>query len=192
MFIVPYETALHYYVLIAALVLVAVTRSRPAILLAAWVLVWMAWLTFGVDPFGATFRLKPQLSRYLMSFAIPMTVLVGWFGVWLWRRSRLLGAGLAVVGVALAVVLAPLNQLSFEPGFATRVALTQAIRERWMPLYPDQQSMNIIRFLLHGSPWASQVHLAQHHDFQTGVTRFDPIPGPRAYLLINQCAVAAL
>ncbi len=121
-----------------------------------------------------------------MSFAIPMTILVGWFGVWLWRRSYLLGAGLAVVGVALAVLLAPLNQLSFEPGYATRVALAQAIRERWMPLYPDQQSMNIVRFLVHGTPWASQVHLVQHHDFQTGVTRFDPIPGPRAFLLINQ------
>lgn len=186
MFVVPYETGLHFYVLVATLLLAAVTRSRPALLLAGWVAIWMAWLTFGLDPLGGALRLKPQLPRYLMSFSAPMSILVGWFGMSLWRRSRLLGAGLAVAGVALAALLTPLNQLNFEGGFATRAALAKAVRERWLPLYPDEQSVGMVDFLVHGTALASQVHLAQHHDYLAGVTRFDPIPDHRAYLLINQ------
>ncbi len=187
MFIVPYEAGLHYYAMVAALLLAAATRSRPAALLAGWVLIWLTWLMFGMDPIDGTFRLKPQLPRYLMSFAIPTAVLVGWFGVWLWRRSRVLGAGLMAGIIALAALFAPLNQLSFEPGYATRVALAHAIRERWLPLYPDAQSLHIIRFLLHNDDaLTSEVHVVQHHDFLAGVTRFEPISSAPAYLLINQ------
>lgn len=185
MFLVPYTAGLHYYLLLLGVAAALWTRSRPALFLVAWCVIWQAWLTIGSDPFSG-FRLKPQLGRYLLSWSIPMSVLAGWACVLLWRRTRVLGVGVAAGVVACAAVFAPFNQLSYEAPMATRVALEAARRESWFPLYPDVQSLGMVRFLLRGRPEAAMVHPVQRHDFLRGETTFGTIPGPRAYLLVNE------
>lgn len=185
MFLTPYGTGLHFFVLLGALFVAAWKRSRPALFLAGWVLIWMVWLMFGVNPLGG-FTGKAQLSRYLLSFAVPLSVLCGWVLVLLWRRSRLLGAGLAGASLALMVLFGAFNQLSYESAKATRVALETAVRNGWFPLYPDSHSMGIVKFLLHGRPGAADIHRVQTHDYLRGETTFYPIQGPQAYLLINE------
>jgi Dolichyl-phosphate-mannose-protein mannosyltransferase len=186
MFLTVYQTGAHGYLLLAALVLALATRRRGALLLAGWVAIFLAWLMFGVDPFGATVRLKPQIPRYMMDFAVPMAVLVGW----LFARARrgLPGwlVGLAGLGTAaVAVVFMAFNGLSYQPAVATRRALAEAVRQDWFPLYTDLQSAAIASFVLHGSPQAAGLHQIQIHDFLAGTTSFGTIAGPRAWLLDN-------
>ena len=185
MFLMPYETGLHFFVLLGALFFAAWTGSRPAWLLLGWVIIWMVWLMFGVNPLGG-FTGKAQLPRYLLSFSVPLSVLCGWFLVLLWRRSRVLGAGLVGASLGLTILFGAFNQLSYESAKATRVALDTAIRNEWFPLYPDSHSMGIVKFLLHGRPRYADIHNVQSHDYLHGETFFYPVQGPRAYLLINE------
>lgn len=186
MFLVPYESGMHYYVLLAALILFLIRRERPAGLLVGWVLIWLAWLTFGADPFGEALKSKPQLPRYLLSLEMPVTILAGWFAVWLWRRSRPLGVLMGLGAVALVGFFAPINRLAFEPGNATRAGLALASRNGWFPLYSDSQSENILRFLTRGHPEQNQLRTVQSHDYRTGKTVFHPVTGVPAFLLVNQ------
>lgn len=185
MFLVPYETGLMYFVWLAAAGTALVSRTRPLLLLLVWCLTWQLWLMFGADPF-AGFRLKPQLGRYLLSWEVPMAVMVGWFWTWLVARQRRLGLGLVFAAAASLIVLGSFNQLSTKPAQATRIAVSEALARGWFPLYPDVQSIGIAGFLLHGRPEASQVFPVQRHDFLKGVTTFEPIRSVPAYLLINR------
>lgn len=185
MFILPYEAGLHYYFLLLGIAFAFWKRSRSALLLVSWCLLWQLWLTFGADPFSG-FRLKPQLSRYLLSWAIPMAVLGGWAVTLLWARARSLGT-LAAAGVlACTAIFAPFNQLSYEAAQATRAALRTAQDQGWFPLYTDVQSFGMATFLLRGRPEAPQLHRAQFHNFLRGVTRFETLPRERAWLLVNE------
>ena len=185
MFVVPYEAGFHYFMWVAAVVVAVRRRCRPALLLVGWCLVWQLWLTFGADPLSG-FRLKPQLGRYLMSWEVPMSVLVGWAWLLLWRRLRLAAMAAALASAAALAVLGPFNQLSYKAALATRLSVAAALEHRWFPLYPDVQSMGIVLFLLHGRPEEALVHTVQRHDFLRGVTSFEPIPQAPAYLLVNE------
>lgn len=185
MFAVPHEAGLHYWLFALGAIAAIRLRSRPALLLLLWCMLWQAWLMFGADPF-AGFRLKPQLPRYLLSWSVPMCVLAGWGFLHLLRRARPLGFAAAAGAVACTLVFAPFNQLSYEAAAATRVALNAALQNRWFPLHPDVQSATLVEFLLHGKPEASQARPVQHHDFLRGVTSFDPITQAPAYLLVNE------
>jgi len=186
MFLTVYETGAHCYLLLAAFLLVLLRRERPALLVAGWVAIFFAWLLFGVDPFGATLRLKPQIPRYLMDFAVPMAVLIGWTFATALRRLPVLLVGLVGVGAALlAVVFMAFNGLSYQPAEATRQSLDEAVRRDWFPLYTDVQSMAIAVFMLHDSPRLPELHQIQMHDFLAGKTTFGSIAEPRAWLLDN-------
>lgn len=186
MFLTVYETGAHFYLLLIALVLVVARRERPALLLAGWVLFFFLWLLFGVDPFGATVRLKPQIPRYMLDFAVPMAVLIGWAFAVAVRRLPVWIPGIVGVGAALvAVVFMAFNGLSYQPAAATRLAVDEAVRQNWFPLYTDVQSMAIAVFMLHDSPHLSELHQIQMHDFLTGKTTFGTIAEPRAWLLDN-------
>ena len=76
MFVTPYEYGITFYLLVCGITLAVATRSRSALLLAGWVIVFFIWLRFGFDPFGRSPRLKPQLSRYLLDLSVPMCVAV--------------------------------------------------------------------------------------------------------------------
>ncbi len=193
MFLTPYEAGLHFYLLAAGMVGALVRRNRAALMLAIWVMVFLVWLVFGIDPFHHPVRLKPQLGRYLLEICVPMNVLIGWLLVGLYRRvSRV--AAIAVGGVVLliAIIFMQFNLLNFEPALATVRATEAAERHGWFPLYADSQSSGIVAFLLYGTPLADQAHAAQQHDFLTGTTSFATIPGSKAYLLINQDYVRQL
>lgn len=185
MFLLPYEAGIHYFLFVGGAVLAVARRSRPALFLLAWGLLWQVWLTAGFDPF-AGLRLKPQISRYLLSWAIPLCVLGGWAVVALWQRSRPAAVAAAAASLACALLFGPFNQLSFESARATQRGVELAQREGWFPLYTDNQSRGMAAFLLHGRPEARRLHPAQRHDFLRGVTSFEPIPGPLAYLLVNE------
>jgi hypothetical protein len=186
MFLTVYETGAHFYILLVGIVLALALRRRPALLLVGWVAIFLAWLMFGVDPFGGHVRLKPQISRYLLDFAVPMAALVGWTFSTLLRALPAWLVGLAGVGAAaVAVVFMAFNGLSYQPAMATRMALDQAVRQNWFPLYTDVQSMAIAAFMLHDSPHFSELHQLQLHNFLTGVTTFATVAEPRAWLLDN-------
>lgn len=186
MFLTVYETGAHGYLLLAGLALAVATRRRGALLLAGWVVVLLGWLMFGADPFGATVRLKPQIPRYMMDFAVPMAVLVGWLFAWAWRRLPRWLVGAAGLGTAaVAVMFMAFNGLSYQPAVGTRLALAEAGRQGWFPLYTDLQSASIASFLLHDSPRAAALHQVQLHDFLAGTTSFGTIAEPRAWLLDN-------
>jgi hypothetical protein len=68
---------------------------------------------------------------------------------------------------------------------ATRIALDEAVRQNWFPLYTDVQSMAIAAFMLHDSPRIAELHQIQLHNFLTGVTSFATVAEPRAWLLDN-------
>lgn len=193
MFLTPYEAGLHFYLLAAGMIGAVVRRRRPALMLAIWVAIFIVWLMFGIDPFHHPVRLKPQLGRYLQEISVPMTVLIGWFLVGLYRRVSRVGAvALGTVALVVAVVFMQFNLLNFEPALATVRATQAAERHGWFPLYADSQSAGIVAFLLYGSPLADQAHPAQQHDFLTGTTTFATIPGRKAYLLINHDYVRQL
>ena len=65
MFLNFQNSGLLFYFLIPSLILAVRRRDKPALLMAGWLLILLGWLMFGVDPFGGSFRLKPQLERYL-------------------------------------------------------------------------------------------------------------------------------
>jgi hypothetical protein len=186
MFLTVYQTGIHFYLLLAAIVLAVVRRSRPALMLAGWVLIFLFWLTFGIDPFNSVVRLKPQLPRYLLDIAVPMSVLIGWVVLWGYERvSRCFTIAVCTVGTALAVAFMHFDTLNFEASKATQIATAAAVDHHWFPLYADAQSMGIVQFMLHDHPQANEVRTVQHHDFLAGVTTFGSIAEPRAYLLIN-------
>jgi len=187
MFVTVYQTGLQYYLLLGATILAVARRDRAAWLVLAWVFILHLWLAFGVDPFGDTFRLKPQLVRYLMMYAVPMAIMVGWFLAWCYER---VSRPLTLIGCAGAAALALLcmvfNTMSYQAARASTVATEAAISQGWFPLYADVQSITIASFLLHGSPRAADLRAAQQHDFLAGKTSFPEITEPRAYLLINE------
>lgn len=186
MFVTVYETGAHFYVLLLGVLLALLLRRRPALFLAGWVAIALAWLMFGVDPFGATIRLKPQISRYLLDFAVPMAVLIGWTFATAARWLPAWLVGLAGAGAAaVAVVFMAFNGLSYQPAMATRIALDEAVKQNWFPLYTDVQSMAIAAFMLHDSPHLAELHQIQMHNFLTGVTTFGTVAEPRAWLLDN-------
>jgi len=187
MFLTVYETGAQYFLLLAAIVLAIRQRARPTLLLIGWVLIFHAWLAFGFDPFRQPIRLKPQLTRYLMVYAIPASIVVGWFLAWLYRAfSRWLTIGLCLGAAGLALVCMAFNLLSYQAARATTIATREAMRHGWMPLYTDVQSISVSSFLMRGSPRAGAVRAAQTHDFLTGKTTFQTITEPHAFLLINQ------
>lgn len=187
MFITPYEAGLHFFLLLGALVYATIKRGRSTIMLAGWVMIFMIWLMFGVDPFGAAVRLKPQVPRYLLDFCVPMSVLIGWFLCSLYRRG-MRGAAWTLVSMTtiIALTFMQFNRLNYEASTATIVATKAALKRNWFPLYTDQQSFGIVEFILWDYPQRREVHQAQFHNFLTGVTVFPSIPESRAYLLINQ------
>lgn len=185
MFIVPYNAGIHYFLWVIALVVAVRRRCRPALFVCAWCLIWQVWLTFGADPLSG-FRLKPQLGRYLMSWEVPMAVLVGWVWTWIWRRMRLPAIAIGVAAAAAIAVLGPFNQLSYKAALATRLSVSAAVENNWFPLYPDVQSLPLARFLLRGRPEAALLRVVQRHDFLRGVTTFEPIAQAPAFLLINE------
>lgn len=186
MFLAVYETGLHFYMLAAAAVLAAVTRSKPALLFLGWVGTFHLWLALGGDPFGASYTLKPQLPRYLMVYAVPMAVAVGWllarFAV---AAPRPVGAGACAALCGIAVLFTQLNLITYEPAAATRTGVEVALHDKLFPLYSDPQSITIVRFLLAGRPELAQAKLAQEHNFLTGTTVLKPIDDEVAYLLLN-------
>ena len=186
MFLTPYEAGLHFYLLVAASVRAVLRRNRAALMLLVWVAIFLIWLMFGVDPFHHPIQLKPQLGRYLLEICVPMSVLIGWFLVGVYRHaSRAAAFALGGVTLVVALVFMQFNLLNVEPALATMRATRMAVEKHWFPLYTDSQSSGIAAFLLYGSPDRTQLHAAQSHDFLTGTTRFVHIPGPTAYLLIN-------
>ncbi len=186
MFITPYETGVHFYLLLIAVIAATAARSRPALMMVAWILVFLIWLMIGGDPFGHAFRLKPQLGRYLMDFSVPMAVLIGWFLVWayahVWHWAVI---AVCVVGAAVALIFMQFNLLNYEAPLATRVAAEAALRHDWFPLYADLQSAGVADFVLYNTPGQDQVLPAERHDFLSGVTTFASISVPDAYLLVN-------
>ena len=186
MFITVYETGIHFYLLAAAILLALVTKNRPAVLLSIWIAVFFVWLLFGFDPIGASTRLKPQLVRYLLDFAVPMCVLIGWTLKYIWDRvSPWLTGAISAATVAVAVLFMAFNQLNYESALATQRATEAALRSGWFPLYPDIGSAPIVAFMLHNSRQNRNVHFIHHHNFLTGKTTFDTIYVNRAYLMIN-------
>lgn len=185
MLLVPYSTGLFYFLWIGGIGAALWTRHRGALLLAGWSVIWMLWLFFGADPFSEL-RLKPQLPRYLLSFAVPVAVLGGWMLVLLWRRSRILCSAISMAGVAATLVFAPFTMLGYEAGLATRLGIAEALRNNWFPLCPDAQSSSVARFLLFGRPQESRLCVVQQHDFLTGVTTLLPPETSPSWLLLNE------
>jgi len=184
MFLVPYEAGLFYFFWVAAIVYALWTRSRPGLLLAGWSVIWLLWLMFGADPFSG-FRLKPQLSRYLLAFSIPVAIIVSWTGVAIWRRSRTFGVAFPVAMLACIAILGPFNRLSYEATAANLRAFTVAVEKGWQPLCPDSQSFGMLHFLMYDRKEKTRLCLVQEHNFLTGVTQFHPPPELPAYILIN-------
>ena len=187
MFLTPYEGGLHFFLLLGAVGYAANKRDRPTMMLVGWILIFMIWLMFGVDPFGAAVRLKPQVPRYLLDFCVPMSVLIGWFLCSLYRRGmRIVSWALVAMTAMIAFTFMQFNRLNFEASTATIVATKAVLKRNWFPLYTDQQSFGIVKFVLWDYPQRHEVHQAQYHNFLTGTTTFASIPGRHAYLLINQ------
>lgn len=187
MFLTVYQTGLQYYLGLGAVLLALIRRERAALLVVGWVMIFHAWLAFGIDPLASPVRLKPQLTRYLMVYAIPLSVLVGWFIAWSYDKiSRALTVLAALSAAALALLCMTFNTLNYQAARASTLAVQEAVRNNWFPLYTEVQSIQVARFLLHGSPHAAQVMPAQEHDFLRGETRFRDVSEPRAWLLINE------
>lgn len=189
MFLAVYETGLHFYLLVAAAVFAIARRSKPALFFLGWVGVFHLWLTLGGDPFGGGYVLKPQLPRYLLVYAVPMAVAIGWLLARLataaapvTRRVTALGCA-ALCGAA--VLFTQLNLFAYEPAAATRIGVETALHTELFPLYTDPQSINIVRFMLAGRPELARAKLAQEHNFLTGKTVLKPIEEDAAYLLLN-------
>jgi hypothetical protein len=186
MFLTVYETGLAFYLLVAAMIAAFAARSRPAIFLFLWVAIFLVWLTLGVDPFGATFRLKPQLPRYLLVFAIPMCVLIGWSLKYFFHRlSKWVAYAAAAAMILAAVPLMAFDQLNYEPTLATLRALDITVAQNYFPLYPDNGSSPLAKFVLHDSPRRADVHYIHNHDFLAGKTTFGSVDQSPAYMLIN-------
>lgn len=186
MFVTPYDSGVQFYLLAVALIRVAIRPCRAGLMLAGWVAIFLVWLWFGVDPFAHPIQLKAQLGRYLLSFCVPMSVLIGWLLVDLYRRGwRALSIAAGAVAIAVALAFMQFNLLNFEPALATVRATEAARRRGWFPLYTDSQSRGIVSFILQGTKETAMVAPAQEHDFLNGTTRFVHIPGDKAYLLIN-------
>jgi hypothetical protein len=150
------------------------------------VAIFLVWLTLGVDPFGATFRLKPQLPRYLLVFAVPMCVLIGWSLQYFYRRlSKWVAYAASAAMVLAAIPLMAFDQLNYEPTLATLRALEIATAQNYFPLYPDNGSSTIAKFVLHDSPRRADVHYIHNHDFLAGKTTFGSVDQSPAYMLIN-------
>lgn len=193
MFLAVYETGLHFYLLVATAVLAAVKRSKPALLFLGWVGILHLWLALGGDPFGASYSLKPQLPRYLMIYAVPMAVAVGWLLARLADTApRRVGAGVCAALCGVALLFTQLNLITYEPAAATRTGVEIALHDKLFPLYSDPQSITIVRFMLAGRPELVQAKLAQEHNFLTGQTVLKPIDDAVAYLLLNHRFVRRL
>jgi hypothetical protein len=193
MFFNPHETGATFYAAALGLVFAALRPTRPLVMVIGWCAVFLIWLSFGFDPFSMTFRLKPQLSRYLQDFSIPLCILVGWTLLRLWRRiPRVVWVGGGVAAVALALVCVIFNALGYQAPRATRRGLDAAVSHGWFPLYADVQSISIADFVLHDSVHRADVHPAQEHDFLTGKTSFPTIVSSPAYLLVNEGFAARL
>jgi Dolichyl-phosphate-mannose-protein mannosyltransferase len=184
MFLVPYEAGLFFYVWLLGLGFAVLTRHRGALFVAGWSLIWLLWLMFGADPFSG-FRLKAQLTRYLLSMVVPVAVLVGWTWTVLWERVRVLAWAMPAAMLAAVALFAPFNRLSFEGPAATYRALTTAMENRWYPLCADLQSMVMLRVLLYGKPEAAELCVVQEHDFLKGQTTFRAPNRLPAYFLLN-------
>jgi hypothetical protein len=193
MFFNPHETGATFFVALLGVILAALRPTRPLLMVAGWCAVFLIWLSFGFDPFSLTFRLKPQLSRYLQDFSIPLCILAGWTLLQIWRRApRVVCVGGAAAGVGLALLCVVFNALGYMAPRATRHALDEAASHAWFPLYTDVQSISIADVLLHDSPHRADVHAAQEHNFLTGQTSFPTIAGSPAYLLVNEGFAARL
>ena len=196
MFLAVYETGVHFYLLAAAVVLAAARRCKPALFFLGWVGIFHLWLTLGGDPFGDAYVLKPQLPRYLLVYAVPMAVAIGWLLARLASATapatrRLTAAGCAAL-CGIAVLFTQLNLFSYEPATATRIGVETALHDGLFPLYTDPQSINIVRFMLAGRPELARAKLAQEHNFLTGKTVLKPIEEDVAYLLLNHRFVRRL
>jgi hypothetical protein len=175
-----------FFAAVLGVVLALRHPSRPLAMVIGWCAVFYAWLSFGFDPLSGSFRLKPQLSRYLQDFSIPLAVLVGWTMLHIWRRApRWASATGAVAACGLALVCIIFNALGYQAPRATRHALDEAVAHNWFPLYTDVQSIAIADFVLHDTVHRADVHPAQTHNFLTGQTSFATIPDSSAYVLIN-------
>jgi hypothetical protein len=187
MLVTVYETGATFYIFAAAIVTALCSRARAPLLVAGWCLVFLAWLMFGVDPFTTPMRLKPELVRYLLDFAVGAAVLDGWFIALCWRRvSRALTLIGCAAAALIALVLVAFNQLNFEAARATRDAVAAAVANHWFPLYVDLGSSGVASFLLHDSPLLPDVHLVQFHDYLKGTTWFGTIEQSSAYLMLNE------
>lgn len=185
MFVVPYGAGLFYFLWVASAGVALWTRRRAALLVLGWSAVWMLWLMFGADPFSGL-RLKPQVPRYLLAFAIPVAILGGWFCTLLWQSARLLCLALAGAIAATTLVFAPFNVLAYEAARATRLGVAAAQRAGWFPLCPDAQSASIAHFLLHGRPEGGRICVVQEHNYLTGVTTLHPPQLSPAWVLLNE------
>jgi hypothetical protein len=193
MFFNPHETGMTFYVALLGLVFAARRPSRPLVMVIGWCAVFYLWLSFGFDPFSMSFRLKPQLSRYLQDFSIPLSVLVGWTLTQIWYHApRLVSFAGASAALGLAMLCFIFNAVGYQAPRATRQALNDAVAGNWFPLYTDVQSISIADFVLHDSGHRQDVHAAQTHDFLTGQTSFATIDGTHAFLLINEGFAARL
>ncbi len=193
MFFNPHETGLTFYVALLGLVFAARRPSRPLVMVIGWCAVFYLWLSFGFDPFSMSFRLKPQLSRYLQDFSVPLSILVGWTLAQIWHRApRFASFAGAAASLGLALLCFIFNALGYQAPRATRYALHEAVTRDWFPLYTDVQSISIADFVLHDSAHRQDVHPAQTHDFLTGQTSFAAIEAANAFLLINEGFAARL
>jgi hypothetical protein len=193
MFFNPHEAGVTFYVAALGLILAAFRPTRPLLMVLGWCGVFLIWLSLGFDPFSLTFRLKPQLSRYLQDFSIPLCILAGWTMLQLWRHvPRLVCAGGGAVAAGLALTCMIFNALAYQAPRATRRALAEAVSHGWFPLYADVQSISIADFLLHDSSHRTDMRAAQEHDFLTGKTQFATIAGSPAYVLVNEAFAARL
>jgi len=185
-FVTFYYYGVHYYLLFAALVWVAVGRVRSLYPVALWAVTYLVWLQFGGNPFSDTYSVKSHIDRYCSMLSVPMAVLVGAFLVQLLEWRPRLGRWTTGVTIALALFFVSFNTLSFERQKASKLALDYALEKGLFPLYLDRTSLGIAELYMHGDPRAGSLLPAQSYDMVKRETVFQDLETADGYVLLNR------
>lgn len=186
-FLTFYNFGLHFYVLFAGAGLILYRRQRALYVPVVWMLAYVVWLQFGINPFSESWSFKSHLQRYCLMFSVPMAIIVGWTIVQLksWKPVWAYRAGLPLL-VAVSVFFMAFNQLNSEKELASKKAISLMKSEELFPAFVDTGTYAMAMLLLYGTPYRDQVHLFQEHNFAMGKTRVLTTDEMDGYLILNR------
>lgn len=186
-FVTFYEFGLQYYLFFLGLALALLRRKTNLLLPAMWSLAMLAWLQFGFNPMAEFSGFKTHLSRYCSMISVPVAIVSAYVFLFFQPYLHRFLVPLAVAGtVAVALFMANFNSLSLERQIATKIALREAERNNWFPLYLDSYSYTFAQFIWRDTSRANQLHTLQDHDLTAGKTTLVDLNAVDGYVLVNQ------